>query len=52
MSEKNEHESPEAAKWQNIFDNVWLLFLLSLAISTVVYNVWGIMNLLSVPPAP
>lgn len=52
MSEKNEHESPEAAKWQKMFDNIWLLFLLSVVISGVIYNVWGIMDLLSVPPAP
>ena len=52
MSEKTERENPEAVKWQKIFDNIWLLFLLSLAISGVIYNVWGIMNILSVPPAP
>lgn len=52
MSEKNEHENAAAAKWQKLFDNVWLLFVLSLAISTVIYNIWGIADLLSVPPAP
>ena len=37
---------------QKIFDNIWLLFVLSLLISTLIYNVWGISNLLSIPPAP
>lgn len=52
MSEKNEHEDPQAAKWQGLFDNVWLLFLLSMVISTLIYNVWGIIDLINVPPAP
>ena len=49
MSEKDEKE---AAKWQKLFDNIWLLFLLSLLISGVIYNAWGIFDLLNVPPAP
>jgi hypothetical protein len=52
MSEKNEHENAAASKWQKVFDNIWLLFLLSVAISGVIYNLWGIIDLLNVPPAP
>ncbi|MBV6395274.1 MAG: hypothetical protein HFACDABA_00849 [Anaerolineales bacterium] len=52
MSEKDEHKNAEASKWQKMFDNVWLLFLLSFAISTLIYNIWGIVDLLNVPPAP
>ena len=52
MSEKNEHENAAASKWQKMFDNVWLLFVVSLAISTVIYNIWGIFDLMNVPPAP
>ena len=52
MSEKHEHENESASKWQKLFDNVWLLIVLSLAISTVIYNIWGIVDLLNVPPAP
>ncbi|HXF84264.1 MAG TPA: hypothetical protein VNK49_02655 [Anaerolineales bacterium] len=48
--EKRENES--IPQGQKIFDNIWLLFLLSLLISGVIYNLWGILNLLSVPPAP
>ena len=52
MAEKEKQESEPVSKWQAVFDNVWLLFLLSLLISTLIYNVWGIVDLLSVPPAP
>lgn len=50
---KNENEEEKTAfKWQAIFDNIWLLFILSLAISGLIYNLWGIYDLLNVPPAP
>jgi len=52
MSDKEKQENEPVSKWQKVFDNIWLLFLLSLLISTVIYNVWGIYNLLNVPPAP
>lgn len=52
MAEKEKQENVPVSKWQAVFDNVWLLFLLSLLISTLIYNVWGIADLLSVPPAP
>lgn len=52
MADKPKQEKDSVTQGQKIFDNVWLLFLLSLLISTLIYNVWGILNLLSVPPAP
>ena len=51
MSEKDKQDK-EAAKWQKVFDNIWLLFLLSLLISWLIYNACGIFDLLNVPPAP
>ena len=52
MTEKDEKENEAASKWQKVFDNIWLLFLLSLLISGMIYNAWGIYDLLNVPPAP
>ena len=52
MSDEEKQENDGASKWQKVFDNVWLLFLLSLLISGVIYNVWGLFDLLHVPPAP
>lgn len=37
---------------QIAFDQIFLLFLLSLVVSFVLYNVWGLMELLNVPIAP
>jgi len=34
---------------QVIFDELFLFFMLSLVISLVVYNIWGLMDLLSTP---
>lgn len=37
---------------QVIFDNIFLWFLLSVVIAVVLYNVWGLFDLLRVPVAP
>jgi hypothetical protein len=52
MSKKDKQENEPVSPWQKLFDNVWLLFLVSLLISTLVYNVWGLIDLMNVPPAP
>jgi hypothetical protein len=45
---ENKKEEPQHIG-QKIFDNIWLLFVLSLLISTLLYNVWGIIDLMNVP---
>ena len=52
MAKQEKQENEPVPQWQALFDNVWLLFLLSLLISAVIYNVWGVVDLLHVPPAP
>jgi hypothetical protein len=52
MSKKDERENEPLPQWQKWFDNIWVLFLLSLLISGLIYNLWGIIDLLNVPPAP
>ncbi len=37
---------------QIAFDQIFLLFLLSLVLSFILYNAWGLMELLNVPVAP
>ena len=49
MEANNEKEQERIPLGQVIFDELFLLFLLSLVISFVVYNVWGLMDLLRVP---
>lgn len=52
MPRKEKEESEPVSIGQKIFDNIWLLFILSLVISTLIYNVWGIVDLMRVPLAP
>ena len=37
---------------QAVFDQIFLLFMLSLVLSFVLYNLWGLMELLNLPIAP
>ncbi len=37
---------------QVVFDQIFLLFMLSLVLSFVLYNLWGLMELLNLPIAP
>lgn len=37
---------------QVVFDEIFLLFLVSIVISVAFYNVWGLFDLLRVPAAP
>ena len=52
MTAKEKQQNEPVPQGQRVFDNVWLLFVLSLLISTVIYNVWGIIDLMGVPPLP
>jgi hypothetical protein len=49
MEANKEKEQERIPLGQVIFDELFLLFLLSLVISFVVYNVWGLMDLLRTP---
>lgn len=49
VSQEQEEKIPLG---QVVFDHLFLLFLLSLVLSFVLYNVWGLMELLNVPIAP
>lgn len=52
MANKEKQENESVSKWQALFDNIWLLFVFSLLISTLIYNVWGLVDLMNVPVAP
>ena len=38
--------------WQRVLDNPFLLLFLGVVIPTVVYMIWGIMELVQIPVAP
>ncbi len=51
----NESQRPDSPKegripvMQEIYDNVWFLFLLSLGIILIFYIIWGLIDLVNVP---
>ncbi len=46
------HEDEREPFGKRLLDNIWLLFLLSLLISGILYNAWGIIDLMSIRPIP
>ncbi|MCP4372875.1 MAG: hypothetical protein GY797_32940 [Deltaproteobacteria bacterium] len=48
---KNE-EKQDIPQGQKIFDNTLLLFIVSVLISTALYNIWGIIEIINVAAAP
>lgn len=49
MGEQKEQQPERIPVGQAVFDEVFLLFLASLVISFILYNVWGLLELLNVP---
>ena len=52
MSDQNEQEKQEGQeipRGQLFMDNLLLLFILSMLTGFVIFNAWGIMQILSVP---
>jgi hypothetical protein len=45
-------EQEERPRGQVLFDNIPLWFILSLLFSLLLYNGWGLVELLLVPPFP
>jgi hypothetical protein len=37
---------------QQIMDNPWILLFLGVVIPTVLYLIWGVMEIISIPVAP
>lgn len=52
VPQENEEEKERVPLGQIIFDDMFLWFLLSMIISIVIYNLWGLMELVSLPLAP
>ena len=44
--------APRVPRLQQLYDNVWLLFLISGLIVLLSYLVWGVVDLLNVPTLP
>lgn len=47
----NDKEGPVPA-WQVFYDNIWLLLILGVVVPTLVYTVWGLIEIMMVPKLP
>ncbi len=56
MAEENkaqeEMEEEPIPAWQSFFDSIGILFFLGVAIPTLVFTVWGLMEIANVPQLP
>ena len=42
-------DEQKALKWQALYDNMWLMFALGIILPTVIYTVWGMVEIMNVP---
>lgn len=52
MEEEKQDASAPVPAGQKFFDHLFLLLALSILISTALYNVWGIVELMTRPALP
>lgn len=45
-------ESNDITFMQRVLDNNWLLLVLALVVPMVIYTAWGLVDVMSIPPAP
>ena len=48
----SELEEEPIPAWQDFFDSIGMLFFLGIAIPTLVFTVWGLMEIANVQPLP
>jgi hypothetical protein len=51
MADRNEEQEPRPPLMQAVFDNVFLLLVLGLAVPVIFYTVWGLLEIASIPLA-
>lgn len=42
-------DEQKALKWQALYDNMWGIFALGILLPTVIYTVWGMVEIMNVP---
>ncbi len=55
MADENntdEREEEKISPWQQMIDNPFLLLFIGVAMPTVFYTLWGVMEIASLPVAP
>jgi len=48
----DEQEDENISPWQQIIDNPFLLLFIGVAMPTVFYTLWGVMEVATIPTAP
>lgn len=49
MTDQKNQAGQEIPRGQIFMDNLWLLFIISMLTGFLIFNAWGIMQILSVP---
>lgn len=52
MTDQKNDEEERISGWQSLIDNPFLLLFIGVAMPTVFYIVWGIMEIVNIPVAP
>ena len=52
MENENPSEEEKVPKGQILFDRIFLWFILSVLITSILYTGWGLIEMINVPPAP
>lgn len=52
MSDQNNDEEERIPGMQSLIDNPFLLLFIGVAMPTVFYIVWGVMEIVNIPVAP
>lgn len=53
--DENSNDAPEEEKispWQEMMDNPFLLLFIGVAVPTVFYTLWGVMEVATIPISP
>ena len=45
-----EEKRENTSSWQKFYDNIWLLLILGFAIPSVIYTVWGVIEIFFLVP--
>lgn len=51
MADDKNAREPRPPLMQTVFDNVFLLLVLGLAVPVIFYTIWGLLEIASIPPA-
>ncbi len=51
MEEEKRGEKEKIPRWQLFYDDIFLIFMLGIAIPLLFYVIWGLMDIANVPVA-